>query len=207
MRVLIFGDSITQGFWDTDGGWVQRIRKAYDEETIKADYELPTIFNMGISGDSSGDIVERFEAETKARYNDDGVGFVFAVGVNDSRTKSGVNFSSPEEYRKNLEKLLAIARQYSDKIVFVGLTPCVEERSNPVSWGDTGYTNDRIRQFNQVLEYFCRANSVEFVDILTPFTEAEAKTELLPDSLHPNNEGHQLIADIVSPRLQDIFLK
>ena len=205
MRVLIFGDSITQGFWDTDGGWVQRIRKAYDEETIKADYELPTIFNMGISGDSSGDIVERFEAETKARYNDDGIGFVFAVGVNDSRTKSGVNFSSPEEYRKNLEKLLAMARQYSDKIVFVGLTPCVEERSNPVSWGDTGYTNDRIRQFNQVLEYFCRANSVEFVDILTPFTEAEAKTELLPDSLHPNNEGHQLIADIVLPRLQSIF--
>ena len=92
MRVLIFGDSITQGFWDTDGGWVQRIRKAYDEETIKADYELPTIFNMGISGDSSGDIVEQFEAETKARYNDDGIGFVFAVGVNDLRIKSGVNF-------------------------------------------------------------------------------------------------------------------
>lgn len=205
MRVLVFGDSITQGFWDTDGGWVQRIRTVYDKETIKTGYDLPTIFNLGISGNSSGDIVERFEAETEARYQDEKLGLVFAVGVNDSRTKSGVNFSEPKEYKSNLEKLLAMARKYSDKIVFVGLTPCVEERSNPVSWGDTGYTNDRIRVFNQVLEDFCHDNALEFIDILTPFTEAGAKTELLPDSLHPNNEGHQLIADIVLPRLQSIF--
>ena len=205
MRILVFGDSITQGFWDTDGGWVQRIRTVYDKETIKTGYDLPTIFNLGISGNSSGDIVERFEAETEARYQDEKLGLVFAVGVNDSRTKSGVNFSEPKEYKSNLEKLLAMARKYSDKIVFVGLTPCVEERSNPVSWGDTGYTNDRIRVFNQILEDFCHDNALEFIDILTPFTEAGAKTELLPDSLHPNNEGHQLIADIVLPRLQSIF--
>lgn len=192
MRVLVFGDSITQGFWDTNGGWVQRIRTIYDEETIKVDYdyELPTIFNMGISADDSGDIVERFEAETKARYSGNGMGFVFAIGINDSCTKSGVNFSSVEEYRGNLEKLLAMARQYSNKIVFVGITPCVEERSNPVSWGDTGYTNNRIQQFNQVLEDFFHTNNVEFIDIFTPFTEAEAKTEFLPDGLHPNDAGH-----------------
>ena len=205
MRILVFGDSITQGFWDTDGGWVQRIRTVYDKETIKTGYDLPTIFNLGISGYSSGDIVERFEAETEARCQDEKLGLVFAVGVNDSRTKSGVNFSEPKEYKSNLEKLLAMARKYSDKIVFVGLTPCVEERSNPVSWGDTGYTNDRIRVFNQILEDFCHDNALEFIDILTPFTEAGAKTELLPDSLHPNNERHQLIADIVLPRLQSIF--
>ncbi len=205
MRVLVFGDSITQGFWDTDGGWVQRIRTVYDKETIKTGYDLPTIFNLGISGNSSGDIVGRFEAEAKARYQDEELGLIFAVGVNDSRTKLGVNFSEPEEYKSNLEKLLVMARKYSDKIVFVGLTPCVEERSNPVSWGDTGYTNARIRAFNQVLEDFCHDNALEFIDILTPFTEAEAKTELLPDSLHPNNEGHQLIADIVLPRLNSIF--
>lgn len=188
MRVLVFGDSITQGFWDTSGGWVQRIRTVYDKETIKTDYDLPTIFNLGISGNSSRDIVERFEAETKARCQDEELGFIFAVGLNDSRTKSGVNFSEPEEYKSNLEKLLVMASRYSNKIVFVGLTPCVEERSNPVSWSDTGYTNDRIRMFNQVLKDFCHDNALEFIDTLTPFTEAEAKTELLPDSLHPNNE-------------------
>lgn len=31
MRVLVFGDSITQGFWDTEGGWVERLRKYYDQ--------------------------------------------------------------------------------------------------------------------------------------------------------------------------------
>ncbi|MFO0920600.1 MAG: hypothetical protein U0451_02925 [Candidatus Saccharimonadales bacterium] len=44
---------------------MQRIRMVYDEETIKIGYDLPTIFNMGISGNSSGNIVELFEVETK----------------------------------------------------------------------------------------------------------------------------------------------
>lgn len=31
VRVLVFGDSITQGFWGTRGGWVDKLRQHYDE--------------------------------------------------------------------------------------------------------------------------------------------------------------------------------
>jgi lysophospholipase L1-like esterase len=50
MRILVFGDSITQGFGDTEGGWVERLRHDYDVETIKdlrANTNYPTIFNLG----------------------------------------------------------------------------------------------------------------------------------------------------------------
>ena len=33
-RILIFGDSITYGAWDKEGGWVQRLRKFLDERNL-----------------------------------------------------------------------------------------------------------------------------------------------------------------------------
>lgn len=46
MRVLVFGDSITQGYWDTEGGWVKRIRSHYDllQITDLNGRDEPTIF-------------------------------------------------------------------------------------------------------------------------------------------------------------------
>jgi lysophospholipase L1-like esterase len=34
MIVLVFGDSIAQGYWDSEGGWVERLRKANDSATF-----------------------------------------------------------------------------------------------------------------------------------------------------------------------------
>jgi lysophospholipase L1-like esterase len=205
MRVLIFGDSITQGFWDVEGGWVARLRKVYDQKAVDTDdYDQPTIFNLGVSGNSSDDVLARFENETKVRATEELV-FVIAIGVNDARTKAGANYSDTERYKQNLGEILKLAKQHSSKILFVGLTPCVEERSNPVSWGDTGYTNGRIKEFDHTLREFCQEAQVPFVEIFEPFAKAEAENELLPDSLHPNDKGHQLIADLVLPKLKEIL--
>lgn len=205
MRVLIFGDSITQGFWDIEGGWVSRIRKHYDQQMIDgADNDPPTIFNLGVSGDSSDDVLTRFDNETKARVKEE-LAFVIAVGVNDARTKAGVNYSDTDRYKQNLSEILKLAKQYSNKILFVGLTPCVDERSNPVSWGDTGYTTARIKEFDTTLQEFCKEKQLQFVEVFELFEKAEAETELLPDSLHPNDNGHQLIFDLLRPRLEELL--
>ncbi len=206
MRILIFGDSVTQGFWDTEGGWANRIRRYYDEKVLSSqNYDLPTIFNLGVSGNTSEDLLVRFENEVKVRIYEE-VAIVIAIGVNDSRIDSGINYSSPENYTKNLAELLAIAERYTKKILFVGLTPCVDSHSNPVSWDETvGYTSTNITAFDAALNEFCTQNKIKFVEILEPFTAAQSKTELLPDSLHPNNQGHQLIADLVLPKLQELI--
>lgn len=206
MRVLIFGDSITQGFWDIDGGWVSRIRKYFDQQMIDGtdSSNPPTIFNLGVSGNSSDDLLTRLENETKVRATGE-LASVVAIGVNDARTKAGVNYSDTERYKQNLSEILKLAKQHSSKIIFVGLTPCVEERSNPVSWGDTGYTNERIKEFNKTLSEFCQESRVPFVEVYEPFAKAQADNELLPDGLHPNEKGHQLIADLVMPTLLELL--
>lgn len=197
MIVLFFGDSITRGCDDSEGGWVERLRKSYG----------PTIFiNLGVDGDSSSDVLARFNKDMDYHANaDEPMAIVFSVGFNDTRTKSGISFSSQERYEQNLAELLKRAKKYSDKILFVELTPCNESHSNPVEWGDTGYTNTRIKQFNATLRKFCEQNGVNLVDTFETFSEAMGKTELLPDGIHPNDEGHQLIADLVNPELRNLL--
>jgi len=77
VQILIFGDSITYGAWDKEGGWVRRLRKFLDEN-----YEDYLIYNLGISGNNTDDLIERFEFETKQRLkeNDETI-IIFAIGV------------------------------------------------------------------------------------------------------------------------------
>src|SRR5690606_7564988 len=72
MRVLVFGDSITQGYWAVEHGWVDRVRKYFDARQFEdlGGRDEPTIFNLGISADNSNDILSRIESEVAARTRD-----------------------------------------------------------------------------------------------------------------------------------------
>src|SRR5437762_377896 len=116
MRVLIFGDSITQGFFDVRGGWVGRLREHYDMLQLKnpTTYSQPVIFNLGISGDTAEKLVRRFENETEARlWPDEDMAFVFSIGTNDASTRNLEPFSTPEKYRNQLEELIKMAKRFS----------------------------------------------------------------------------------------------
>ena len=43
------------------------------------------------------------------------------------------------------------------------------------------------------------------IDVHTPFAAAQAKRDLLFDGLHLNTDGHELIADVVMKRLEEIL--
>src|SRR5581483_12021897 len=126
MRILIFGDSITQGFWDvTGGGWAQRITADYNAQTIKnlsGDY--PETFGLGISGDTTQGVLKRLPYEVEARrWPDTPFVFVFAIGINDTQFDGKAKASTPERFAEELDTLYGAAGHYSKKIMFVGLTP------------------------------------------------------------------------------------
>ena len=58
---LIFGDSITQGFNDLTGGWVQRLRESLTLDDF--------VINLGVSGDTSDGLLARFEVELNPIIN------------------------------------------------------------------------------------------------------------------------------------------
>ena len=67
-RILIFGDSIVYGAWDSEGGWVDRLKR--DAHKLYFDTKGETkiqILNCGIGGETSRGLLKRVEQEILSR--------------------------------------------------------------------------------------------------------------------------------------------
>jgi len=210
MRVLVFGDSIVQGYWDTEGGWVARLRRFYDEQIVKdlrRDEDYPSIFNLGISGGNSQTILDRFSNEVKARKNTEPLAVIICTGVNDSYLEHDkVQNTSPEDYELNLRELAKKAKELADKTIFIGLIAGDESQTLPVFWRDIYYYNDRIKQYEDIMGKVAQSQGAGFIPVHDEFKKhLAAGKDLLADGLHPNNEGHQFIYEIVRPELDKLL--
>lgn len=212
MRVLVFGDSITQGYWDTDGGWVDRVRKHYDELQVTdlQGRDEPSFFNLGISADTSTDVLARITPEIKARtrpHHKPPV-IIIQIGVNDSCLREGRPYVSPDEYKRNLTAVIGQVKVLGAKLIFVGSSGCDDTKTNPVAW-DTKfhYSSERIRAYEADMKLVAQEHDIPFIPVFEQFiAKFKQDMSILPDGLHPNNAGHQIIAEIVLPRLQELLL-
>ncbi|MCX6764366.1 MAG: GDSL-type esterase/lipase family protein [Candidatus Nealsonbacteria bacterium] len=201
-KIFIFGDSIVNGILDEkSGGWVQRLRSYLDEKNLSNPDVEYIVYNLGVSGNNTRDLLQRFEFETKKRLDEfkEETIIIFGIGVNDSQFVLSQNSQRVplEEYIKNLDELLNSARKFSDKILFVGLTPVDEKRTTPIPWNeDKFYKNEYVKKFNDSLRSFCQENKVYFIEIFEEMIKMNY-SELLYDGLHPNSEGHEKIFEIV----------
>ncbi|MCD6094549.1 hypothetical protein J7J39_01440 [bacterium] len=205
-RILVFGDSITYGAWDKEGGWVQRLRKFLDEKNLADSDFYCKVYNLGISGNNTEDILKRFEFETKQRLKEiDETIIIFAIGLNDSQFVHSENKNRIplEKFKENIQKLIKSAKKFSSKIIFVGLSPVNETKTTPIPWDtDKSYRNEYIEQYNQTIKEVCREKKIYFIEIFEKLKDADYQ-KLLEDGLHPNSEGHQKIFEIV----EDFLIK
>jgi len=196
--ICAFGDSITWGALDTEkGGWVERL-KAY---LLESDND---VYNLGVSGDKTPHILERFEIETKTRVEEgEDVILVFAVGINDSYfIQSKKDFMTPpENFKRNIQEIIERAQKISSKIIFVGLTPVDELKTSPIPWDtDKFFKNENIEKYNEIIRSACRENKVHFIEIFNNWIKSDYR-DMLEDGLHPNSEGHQKIFETVKDYL------
>lgn len=204
MRVLVFGDSIAHGMWSVRGGWVQLLRSEFDSLTIRNSIErFPDIYNLGISADNSTNVLARMKREIEVRQRPE-LAIVVAIGTNDA-SDSNVHVDLPE-YRENLQRIIASTGKFTDKIMFVGL-PSVDERlTNP--WfvdNSVVYINAALQAYEATLGEVCDSYHIPFVPIFEKFQTDQIKQNLLSDGLHPNDAGHELIANIVRPKLNTLL--
>ncbi len=193
MNICIFGDSITEGYYDNEkNGWANR---------LKAILVNDEIYNLGVSGDSTEDLLKRFDADIKDKNPDM---IVFAIGTNDSvylpaEKRSYVDF---DKFKENLKTLIDKSRQFTDNIVFIGLTPVDESLTKPIPWEiEMHYTNEEIRKYNDAIKQICKDEKLKFIDIFSDFEKNNYK-EMLSDGLHPNEQGHEWMANRIAQELK-----
>lgn len=194
-RICVWGASITQGHCDyKKGGWAQRFWFHFVNE-----YDgKVSIYNLGISGATTTDIIKRFDAEAKARNP---YVIIFAVGNNDSLfdKKEGDCRTPIELFESNFNQLIKKARKYTHQVVLIGLTKVVDEKTSPISYADNlFYNNKDIKKYDAIIQKVAKENDIPYCPMFDLLDKKD-----LPDGLHPNEVGHEKMFH----RIKDFLIK
>ncbi|MFA5856916.1 MAG: GDSL-type esterase/lipase family protein [Candidatus Pacearchaeota archaeon] len=182
--ICVFGASTAYGKGDNEkGGWVNRLRLSLEKENNVI------VYNFGIIGETTRELIERFTNDCYSRNPDI---IIFAIGDNDSSyvDREGNNRVEIDEYELNIEELIKKAKEFTDKIVFVGLKKVDEERTMPLTWKKNIYfKNKNIIEYDERLRHVTKAEDIHYLSI---FDSLELRD--LSDGLHPDKNGHHKIS-------------
>lgn len=201
---FVFGDSNTQGFWDSKGGWATRLKQYFDGwMTIAPRFPKHgfyyMVYPLGITDDTTKKILERFEFEAEKRiaWETTEETFIFQIGTNDTA------FLDIKESEKNIEEIIKRAKRFSNKIFFLEVAPVDERFTKPVAWNKKCfYYNKKIARFNKMLNAAARKNGAKVILIFDSLRKINYK-RMLADGTHFNDEGHEYIFR----KVRDFLLK
>lgn len=180
VRVCVVGDSFVNGYGDPKGlGWVGRVlaRTPADELDL-------TVYNLGVRGDCTADILSRWREETARRWREGAENrLVVAVGHND--VHNGLTLART---RLNLANVVDAAGIEGLLPFVVGPPPALDPA-----------VNERLRPVVQAQQDVCARRGVPFVDCFTPLLNHEQwYADLAPgDGVHPGQAGYGLLAWLV----------
>jgi lysophospholipase L1-like esterase len=196
-RILCFGDSVVMGTWDTQGGWVDRLKQYFQTEYFARKRKVQ-VFNLGIGGEFSSGLAKRMQSEIEARLNSKWEPIIIiGTGKNDVRAHGTPNNydSTPEKYEQDLRNCIKIAQKYSPKILLIGLG-LVDES---VQFKDLYYENTRMKLFNEVNKRVAQECEVFRVELQDDMEKLPDLSSWFVDGIHPNYAGYQWIYEKIKP--------
>jgi lysophospholipase L1-like esterase len=203
MNILIFGDSIARGLWDENGGWPEKVKKSVHSGTVEEEY-YREVYNLGVSGDTSFDLLNRFEEELKRRVSEDPAKVIFQVGLNDTQieNRSGKHVTPKETFRGNLRELVARSDRLAEQAYFLGLTPVDESKVDPIPWREThSYRNQSIQKYDNVVRCVVQRSSARYIPLFGRLKDHNWSDQLW-EGVHPNTDGHERIFEIVKDEIE-----
>ena len=212
-RSAIFvGDSITAGVG------TEKIYYEYLDECL----ELSSVTPMGVSGScisafsdygqSNQPLINRYENIPSADL------IVVFMGTNDYGHETPLGSEQDTEDKSfygalNVIIPALVEKHQSSKIVFVTSLHRYGRGTSGIL--GTNFTYDNIPNgvgatlgdYVNALKTICAKNGVSVIDLYTECTldptDATVRAEYMPDGLHPNAKGHEVIAEIIESHIRD----
>ncbi len=203
MQILVFGDSIAYGAWDVEGGWVSRLRKFYDRRGFKDENYFKLFYQLGIDSQTTKDILDRFDAESKPRINENKKEnvIIFEVGKNDSLFKESIKHRrvEPDEFERNLKELFDRASRISETVIFLGMARTLDDSNIAYKkWTpDITYSNEAIHEYDLMIKKVCNEKGAGYVDLDKAISKHISSGIFDGDGIHLNAKGHRLIFNAV----------
>jgi lysophospholipase L1-like esterase len=182
MVVCFIGDSLTQGIGDQKAlGWVGRLAQASFVQDAARPRNL-TVYNLGLRGESSVAIRERWRGDTdRRRRNGEDMAFVFSFGAADGLHKV------PHE------DTLAASREILETAASLGRTLYV----SPPPAFDPAWSA-HTKNVGAVLRGICSGADIPTFDFHAPLAaDAAYMASLEADGIHPDTAGYDRMAALL----------
>ncbi len=189
VKILVFGDSIAWGAFDSKyGGWVSRLKSYFLKEYNKTEVG---VYNLAVSSNDTRGVLKFLENDinkiTKIEKED--LILLFSIGSNDLmyfKNRENINIDLLE-FERNLKEIIEISKKYSKIIIFTGLLKVNDKLTQP--WHRDEYWENRdIKIYDEVIRKICEQEKVIFLEFLDLIKEND-----LEDGLHPDAIGHEKI--------------
>lgn len=196
--ILIFGDSIAHGAFDLKkSGWVERMQIYLWDNFLNKNKKLIDINNFSILGDTTADVLSRIDCELNS-IRSKNISVIFSIGTNDTAIINNKEKNiSKQGFENNLNSLVKKAQGKTNQIYFLGILEVVEEFTSPFSRINWYYNNQRIKEFDKIIQKVSEENNCQFIPM-----QGLLNKEDLADGLHPNTQGHKKIFLEVKKYLQ-----
>lgn len=185
MRIVCIGDSLTYGYGVARSQtWVHRLDQRL-KEAFGPDSEA---INRGISGDTTGGMLARFQREVL----DASPNMVLLMGgANDLFCEA-----SPAMFQPNL---MAMAQQASkgNILPIIGIGPGLLPDQVPKAWSTLTDFHQIPHVMDQYRTWLLRFGSAFGFPVIDFSKAVPLQEDYFLDGLHPNQKGHARMADLV----------
>ncbi len=209
-QIIGFGASMMEGVGGANGGWLDLIkldlhRQMYGGTELK---EKHHVYNLGIAGHTSAQTFARMKSELEVRgWPEREYIFLFNPSINNDSKGVGSPDNiliTAEESADNVEKAVKLLRQYSTKIILLSSNLPIDELTHPK--GTSYFKSERVRAYNDVLAQRCAELKVPYINLIELSDSVDwENTMMAKDGLHPNDAGHEWIAEQIKPVLYELL--
>lgn len=201
-NLVFLGDSITEGTGVAvdENIYLNRLQKMTGAASV---------LNLGIGGTSiarnkaenwrTGSFVVRAQNFPEAVWHAD-VTFIFGgtndYGIGDAQFGAG-DSSSPFEINGAVNILVRTLRGMKEDMEIILLSPIRRMGENE----QNKFTKQTLKEYVVLLRDAAARNNVRFCDLfhaeMFDPEDAEQRRQYIPDGLHPNDNGHRILADTI----------
>ncbi len=196
------GTSIAQGYYDETGkGWVIRLFEKLNVDKPSGYY----FSHCARSGDRSYNYWHRLCSEAIQRQMDN---LIIEVPCNDlvRQGNNGANTDMSTALQMELwTQIIDVAKKNFNKIYVTSGFPKNEEtmtKTRTPDW-NVWYKNEDIIDYNSRIKTLCEKHNIPFMHLFDDLNN-EKYLNTLDDSVHPNTDGHIMIADLAYKKFKEI---
>ena len=210
LRIVAFGDSTTAQRSNIDQVYAHRLRQLLAAENIQAE-----VINAGVGGNTTMLALQRFHEQVLAHRPDI---VIIQFGLNDSVIEVHQGATEPRtpraQYEKNIEFFVRALLTQGARVILMTANPVLWTDDFRKIYGKPPYNQaDRWgmnllnAKYAQSVRDIARAHSLPLIDVYQLYLDydqvpGQQAADLLPDGLHPNDEGHRMVAELLAREIR-----